>query len=338
MSIARIMWDNFTKKYFAKRTEEILKNIEVSEDVKNILIPLLPVIIPQIAGTIFDLIKHPNVSFRTVYPIISGEKGKICPEEKIEVGESDLRYIFLGEDLCPKDEFLKSLSGTAEYLKEYEVICGGDYSKCVLGDFAGKRFSYIKSFSGSEKFEPKYKMPDGRKTFYFRKTGGSLLVYAADINMISLKTPTTVEELMNTSPEFRPPPYGKENNPDNVPFTIGGGQTIKFICSAKPEGTSVRYVIPGGVADDPDSPYFANQITAWSCAKEWLMGVTQGYCSIPNEILSSVKVKGEKINAPSEETFKLVFSELEDDFGKLISGEYHTSPVCQGKETYLIFK
>jgi hypothetical protein len=115
-----------------------------------------------------------------------------------------------------------------------------------------------------------------------------------------------------------------------VAFEVSSsGQTLKYICEAKPTGTEVWFAIPGGVADDPASPYFANMITAWACQREWLKGVTQGYCAIPKEILPK--------NFSQEELFKISFSKFETDFSSLISGNYHTSPVCNQKEIYLVF-
>ncbi len=315
--LADTVWNNFIKNYLSYKFKNILDVSLKGTEFQSLVTGIYDSISPSLFALLFSLISSENASYRFVYPVISGKWGDICVNK--DVPKDDMRKLVLGDDLCPRDEFLRALSDTASYLLENSNLCkGGDFKNCVLGDFAGKRFEYIVDFPGSEEFEPKYK---GSK--YFRKSGGSLLVYASNINMIKLST----GEGGSVNPVFLQP----DHTEDFVAFRQSGDQqTMKYICEAKPTGTRIHFVIPGGVADDPDSPYFSTMNEAWACAREWLKGITQGYCAIPPEFLPKVPDK--------ESLFNIIFSELEDDFERLISGNYHAPLYCRNKEVYLVFR
>ena len=336
MSFASFAWENFTKRFFPARLSEILTSIlrgtKFEGDAKTIYeVGLVP-----LSTALFSLISDNQVIIRSAFPVISGEKGEVCPKGTAGVSKIDMRKIYLGDDLCPKDEFLKAVSKTADFLIQnakkckrelegncVEFICReGDPRNCVLGDFVGKKFDYFMDIPQKELFEPTYY---GSK--YFRKSAGTGLAYAASFESVKLSGKVkTKEDLFSTSLDFKEPSEDKEF----VSFELSSdGQTLKYICEAKPTGTEIWFAIPGGVADDPTSPYFANMVTNWACQREWLMGVTEGYCAIPKEILPK--------NLNKEELFKISFSKFETDFSSLISGNYHTSPVCNQREIYLVF-
>jgi acyl-homoserine lactone acylase PvdQ len=337
MSFASFAWENFIKRFFPSRLSDILISALKGTEFEGIAKAIYEVGLVPLSTALFDLISDPQVIIRSAFPVISGEKGEVCPKETTEVSNLDMRKIYLGDDLCPKDEFLKAISKTADFLiqnakkckKELEGSCvefickGGEPKNCVLGDFVGKKFDYLIDIPKKELFEPTYY---GNK--YFRKSAGTGLVYAADFDPVKLSGKVeTKEDLSSVSLDFKEPSGEKEF----VAFEVSSsnGQTLKYICEAKPTGTEVWFAIPGGVADDPASPYFANMITAWACQREWLRGVTQGYCAIPKEISPK--------NFSQEELFKISFSKFETDFSSLMSGNYHTSPVCNRKEIYLVF-
>ncbi len=351
MSMANLIWYNFINGFLTQAIKEILTRAISGTEYEN-LKDLIIAFIPDLAELFFSLFSDEQLSFRSSYPILSGEKGEICVDVGGNVGNGeeqdsyDERRIFLGEDLCPRNEFLNALSKTASYLLKHSSNCvlsdgqenclrymcdGGKVENCKLGDFAAKRFHYIIGFPGSDKFEPRDLV---RNSLYFRKSGGSLLVYAADINMVELSQAGdggtgdgTEGGTSVKAPIFLVPDKDKEF----VAFEHGGGgQTMKFICEATPTGTRVWYVIPGGPADDPGSPYFANMIDAWACAHEWLKGVQDGWCSIPDDFASWADTQ--------EERFNLIFSTIEDDLNKLLDGNYHTSPLCRGSEKYIVFR
>jgi acyl-homoserine lactone acylase PvdQ len=336
MSFTSFAWENFIKRFFPARLSDILISALKGTEFEGIAKAIYEVGLVPLSTALFDLISDPQVIIRSAFPVISGEKGEVCSKETADVSTQDMRKIYLGDDLCPKDEFLKAISKTADFLiqnarkckKELNGTCAefickeGNPKNCVLGDFVGKKFNYLIDIPQKELFEPTYY---GNK--YFRKSAGTGLVYAADFDPIKLSGKVeTKEDLSSVSLDFKEPSAEKEL----VAFEVSSsGQTLKYICEAKPTGTEVWFAIPGGVADDPASPYFANMITAWACQREWLRGVTQGYCAIPKEILPK--------NFSQEELFKISFSKFETDFSSLISGNYHTSPVCNGKEIYLVF-
>lgn len=325
MSFSNFAWKNFSNNYVKYKFKDIIFSALKGTDLESLAGAIYDIGSEPLTEALFQLSSDPQVIIRSVMPILQGEKGTLC-DNKEGKSLSDERFVFLGEDGCPKDEFLSAISKTADYLIENAKICKrkeGDLcaeflckdglpENCVLGDFSAKRFSYIADIPGKENFEAKY-----FGSLYFRKSGGTALVYASDIDTVELDKSS--KEIV-----FKKPITENEF----VAFQQGeGGQTLKYICEAKPEGVEIWYAIPGGVADDPSSPYFANMITAWACAREWLKGVTQGYCSIPKDILPEDK-----------DYFKIIFSKLETDFEKLISSDYHTSPLCNQREIYLIFR
>ncbi|MCS7212896.1 MAG: penicillin acylase family protein [Candidatus Calescibacterium sp.] len=336
-SLALFGWDNFIRGYVVNRVKDVLQTVLKGTKFEGLVSSIYDLSIAQIAYLLFSISSDPNVIYRMSYPVISGNKGQICTAE--QVSADDIRKIILGEDICPKNEFLRALSETANYLLNYAGLCvseengvcqrflckEGKFQNCVFGDFSGKRFHYIANFGGSELFEASYK---GKR--YFRKSGGSTLVYAADINTVFLPEPKNKEDIYSVEPAFRKP----EPNNEFVAFEQSAiGQTLKYICEAKPTGTEIHFIIPGGTEDDPDSPYFSNMNEAWSCSREWLSGITQNYCAIPPDFLPKDKSKINK-----EFLFSINFAKIEDDFSKLISGDYHSPPYCRGKNIYLIFK
>ncbi len=337
MSFASFAWENFIKRFFPSRLSEILISTLRGTEFEGIAKTIYDVGLVPLGTALFDLISDNQVIIRSAFPVISGEKGEVCPKATSGVSKIDMRKIYLGDDMCPKDEFLNALSKTADFIIQnakkckkrvnedcIEFICkGGEPRNCVLGDFVGKRFEYFIDIPQKELFEPTYY---GSK--YFRKSAGTGLVYAANFESITLAGKVaTKEEFYSVPLDFKQPSENKEF----VAFEVGNdnGQTLKYICEAKPTGTEIWFAIPGGVADDPSSPYFANMITAWACQREWLRGVTEGYCAIPKEILPK--------NLDQEELFKISFSKFETDFSSLISGNYHTSPVCNQREIYFVF-
>lgn len=349
MSVAKMVWNNFLTKEFPGILLSVLKKIFPSDPGRVDI--FYQVGLPALTKFAFRVFMNYEVSMRILLPML--ETPDVC---FITPSPGDIRTYFLGNDLCPRNEFLEALSSVADFISknarickerddngncvEYKDICKeGRPENCVLGDFAGIRLKYMYEFPGSEKFEPKY---NGRK--YFPRSMGTSIFYAANFDLMDFSPVKLVEAgggniFTRSVTQW----YIKFAEPDPDKDYIsweheGDGQSLHYFCVLKPTGTELWYSIPGGASDDPSDEYFALMVESWACSKEWLEGVTDGYCALPKNIEQKLKEKLGVKELTEKERMLSIFSKLETDFEKLISGDYWVSPVCTGRRQYLIFR
>lgn len=346
MSIAKMVWDNFLTKYFPTLLKDALKKIFPTDPGRVDI--FYQIGLPPLTNFAFRVFMNYEVSLRIFIPMIEG--ADVCNVSPLP---SDVRIYFLGQDLCPKDEFMRAVSDLAAFLNknaricvreenntcvEYRNICkDGLPQNCVLGDFAGIRLKYMYEFPGSENFEPKY---NGRK--YFPRSMGTALFYAANFDLMNFSPINLVKSNGNIFTRSTTDWYIKFAEPDPQKDYIAwdhekDAQSLHYYCVLKPTGTEIWYAIPGGASDDPSDEYFALMATSWACSKEWLEGVTEGHCAIPQDIVQKLKEKLGVQEITEKERMLSIFSKMETDFEKLINGDYWVSPVCTGKRRYLIF-
>ncbi len=346
MSIARMVWHNFARGAFPDMLRRALSRIFPDEPGKVEIFYQLG--LPPLTKFIFERVIDYQVSLRIIIPLLEGD---ICPSPTPTViPESMISYkVFFGEDLCPKNEFLRALSDVADFIRSNARVCAeevggacvryieicrdGKPENCVMGDFAGKRFDYMFEFDGSENFEPTYY---GKK--YFRRSMGTSLFYTGNFDPVELVR-SNGSVFTRTVTDW----YIRFKRPDPEKEFVAWehreySQSLKYFCVAKPTDIEIWYAIPGGAADDPESEYFASMITSWACAHEWLDGITQGHCAFPPDISQKLKGKLKVDKLGKRERFFALFSKLETDFGKLMEEDYHWSPVCSGRQYYFVFE
>lgn len=345
MSFAKMIWDNLVRRHFSLILKDFAFRVLPDEPGKAQILHQIG--LPVLSRLVFRVFMNYEVSVRVLIPILESED--IC---KVTPATWDVRMYFLGDDLCPKNEFLSALSDVARFLvensrfcirfeggkcAEYRNICEeGNPFKCVLGDFAGIRLRYFHDFPGSESFEPRYR---GKK--YFPRSMGTALLYASNFDLPNF-SPVRLEG-MKDFPNDIDNWYVTFSGPDPQKDYISwehedDAQSLRYFCTLKPTGTELWYIIPGGASDDPSDEYFALMAEAWACAKEWLEGVVSGHCSVPPDLEQKLKEKLGVDRLSERDRMLLIFSKLETDFERLLKGDYWVSPVCKGRRKYIVFK